>query len=80
MGELLVLRPSAKIDGRFLLFRILDHVFMSIVDGSTYGAKMPRANWEFIGNLKIPVPPFSEQHAVANSLYQKTAQIAMLNK
>ena len=78
VGELLVLRPSVEIDGKFLLYRILENGFMSIVDGSTYGAKMPRASWDFIGDLKIPVPPFPEQSAIADFLDRKTAQIDAL--
>jgi type I restriction enzyme S subunit len=78
VSELLVLRPREDIDNRYLFYRLLESKFISVVDGSTYGAKMPRANWDFIGELKIPVPPFSEQQAIADFLTRKTTQIDML--
>jgi len=78
VSELLVLRPREDLDKRYLFYRLLETKFISVVDGSTYGAKMPRANWDFIGNLKIPVPPLSEQQAIADFLDYKTAQIDRL--
>lgn len=39
-----------------------------INDSSTYGSKMPRANSNFIGNLKIAIPPLSEQQEIADYL------------
>ncbi|EHF5078570.1 restriction endonuclease subunit S, partial [Campylobacter jejuni] len=42
---------------------------------STYGTKMPRANWEFIGNLKIPLPPLKEQEQIANFLDSEISKI-----
>ena len=78
VGELLVLRPTNQLNNRFLLYRLLSDDFISIVDGSTYGAKMPRASWEFIGNLKIPAPSLAEQQAIADYLDRKTAVIDSL--
>ncbi len=51
--ELLVLRPK-KVARGFLFYHCLTDRFIRIVDSSTYGAKMPRANWDFIGNLPRP--------------------------
>lgn len=39
---------------------------------------MPRANWEFIGNLKIPLPPLKEQEQIANFLDKKCEKIDLL--
>src|SRR5690242_9475001 len=41
VSELLVLRPREDIDSRYLFYRLLESRFISVVDGSTYGAKMP---------------------------------------
>lgn len=49
--------------------------FISLVDASTYGSKMPRASAEFIGLQRIPLPSPEEQTAIAQFLDQKTAQI-----
>jgi type I restriction enzyme S subunit len=36
---------------------------------------MPRASADFIGNLKIPVPPFSEQTAIVSFIESQSAKI-----
>ncbi|HIG73525.1 MAG TPA: restriction endonuclease subunit S [Bacteroidetes bacterium] len=78
VGELLVLRPQDGVDSRFLFYRMLSADFISVVDGSTYGAKMPRANWDFVGNLGIPLPPLDEQRQLAAYLDRKTAEVDAL--
>src|SRR5680860_243543 len=72
-GELLVLRPKA-VEQKFLLDYVLNPDFVTIVDSSTYGAKMPRANWDFIGNLPALIPPLVEQKAIAAFLDRETAR------
>ena len=76
-GELLVLRPRA-VAQKFLLDYVLNPDFISVVDSSTYGAKMPRANWNFIGNLPALVPPPDEQRAIGAFLDRETARIDAL--
>ena len=53
-------------------------MFISVVDGSTYGAKMPRANWGFISNLKIAIPCLEEQTQIANYLDYTAGKIDSL--
>lgn len=76
-GELLVLRPKA-VKQKFLLNYVLNSDFVAIVDSSTYGAKMPRANWEFIGNLPALIPPMDEQQTIESFLDRETARIDAL--
>lgn len=62
VSEILVLTPNSDlITNEFLFQRILTKGFIDIVDGSTYGAKMPRAGWDFIGNMRIAYPPTIEE-------------------
>lgn len=63
---------------RFLLHLLLSGGFVSLVDSSTYGAKMPRANWDFIGDMALPLPPMDEQKAISAFLDHETAQIDAL--
>ena len=49
--------------------------FISKVDGSTYGAQLPRASWDFIGNVEVPCPSIPTQKAIADFLDRKTASI-----
>lgn len=45
---------------------MLSNGFISVVDASTYGSKMPRASSDFIGNLNIVNPPFEEQIKISS--------------
>jgi restriction endonuclease S subunit len=75
--ELLVLR-GADLDRRALLYSLLADGFIKLVDSSTYGSKMPRASWEFIGDCEIPVASPNEQRAIADFLDRETAKIDTL--
>ncbi|MBL7894831.1 MAG: restriction endonuclease subunit S [Bacteroidia bacterium] len=76
VGELLVLTPNAEyFTSEFLFQRLMTSEFIDIVNSSTYGAKMPRASWNFIGNLKIPIPPIEEQKQIVSHIKTETATI-----
>ena len=76
VGELLVFTPIAGLITKEYLFqRLMTPAFIEAVNGSTYGAKMPRANWDFIGNLKIGIPPFQEQNEIINFINNETQLI-----
>ncbi len=76
VGDFHVMRPTMKsLNGRYALYLILNHGIISIIDGSTFGAKMPRVSWDFMGNIRLPVPPLDEQQAIASFLDRKTAEI-----
>ena len=77
-SELLVLRPRSGIEGRFLLHLLLTKGFISSVDSSTYGAKMPRANWNDVISCVLPVPSLKEQRAIAGFLDREAAKIDTL--
>ncbi|EFR8040616.1 restriction endonuclease subunit S [Campylobacter jejuni] len=74
VSEFLVLKIKSE-SNKFIKFLMLSSLFIDIVDSSTYGTKMPRANWEFIGNLKIPLPPLKEQEQIANFLDSEISKI-----
>ncbi|WP_275315262.1 restriction endonuclease subunit S [Tenacibaculum bernardetii] len=72
VGELLVLRPEKKICPNFLYRRLSSEMIITIVDGSTYGTKMPRASWDkFISNIQIGVPPREEQEQISDYIETK---------
>jgi restriction endonuclease S subunit len=73
-SELIVLR-SEELDRHFLLYTLLSDGFIKLVNSSTYGSKMPRANWEFIGGMYTPVPPIEEQRAIARFLDEETEKM-----
>lgn len=54
---------------------LLSDMFIQIVNASTYGAKMPRASSDFIGNLEIPIPLLEEQIAIVQETKTQSAKI-----
>ena len=75
--ELLVLE-SVDLDRRYLLYSLLSDGFIKLVDSSTYGSKMPRANWDYIGNCLLPIAPRPEQQKIADFLDQETRRLDRL--
>lgn len=73
-GELAVIKEYNG-DIRYLFYYMLSDGFLKMVDTSTYGAKMPRASWDYIKNLQIPVMRKSEQQTIADFLDKECAQI-----
>ncbi len=54
---------------------LLSHSFITMVDASTYGAKMPRASSDWIGNRYIPVPKLDEQIEIVKHIETQTTKI-----
>lgn len=82
VNEILVLSPNQENwYSEFLKHRMLASDFIGIVDNSTYGAKMPRASWNFIGGLKISCPPKNEQIIISESIKRGHEEINdLINK
>ena len=72
--ELLALRTQEYLPG-YLRYLCISKSFINAVDGSTFGSKMPRADWSFIGNLDTPIPTKDEQNRIVIVLDQKTLEI-----
>jgi len=76
VSELLVLRrKNSNVLPKYLLYFLLSKPTIDLINASTYGAKMPRANWSFIGNLLLPLPPMEEQKAITCYLDEKLEHI-----
>ena len=75
--EFLVMQP-VEVESRFLRYLCLWRDFVDAVDASTFGSKMPRADWDFIGNMPVPVPDWPTQQAIADYLHRETARIDAL--
>lgn len=63
---------------KFLNYYTLTDEFINQVDSSTYGSKMPRASWDFISLMGVPVPLCNESEVIANFLDHETARIDTL--
>ena len=76
--EFLVMQPL-KFDPRLLHYICLSPEFVDRVNASTFGSKMPRADWDCIGNLPIPIPDLDKQSAIVGYLDKEIGKLdAML--
>ncbi|WOQ68723.1 hypothetical protein RYJ27_08335 [Microbacterium limosum] len=76
VGDFHVYRPlPERMTSRYLSYLVLSEPFLEPVIASVSGAKMPRADWNEVRNVKVWVPSLSEQQAIADYLDRETAQI-----
>ena len=76
VGEFLVLRPRACVMSPGYLEQLMrSKLVIDAINASTFGAKMPRADWQFIGGMVQPVPPLAEQAAIVAYLDKQTAAV-----
>lgn len=75
VGEFLVLRINELVNPQFLAMLLRSKKIIDLITSSTYGAKMPRADWGFIGSVFIGIPPIKEQLTIFSSINQETALI-----
>jgi len=76
--EALVLRAYEELLPEYLRYFLVAPVTIENINSSTYGSKMPRASWDFIGNQLQPLPPLTQQQKIAAFLDRKTAEIDTL--
>ena len=67
-----------EIESRFLRYVFLWRYFVDAVDASTFGSRMPRAEWDFIGKIPVPFPKWDRQCAIADYLDLETARLDAL--
>ena len=69
VGEFLVLRPrGCTMLPDYLKWLLRTKPVINAINASTYGTKMPRTNWQFIGGMKQLLPPLPEQEAIVRYL------------
>lgn len=64
VGDIFTIRPGDRISGEYLRNVLLTPQVISMLDGSTFGSKMPRVGWDFMSSLRIPIPPVEETEAI----------------
>ena len=76
VGEFLVLRPREDVLlPEYLWMLLRSPTVIDVISASSFGAKMPRTDWRFVGGMRLPLPPPDEQAAIAEYLDEKTAVI-----
>ena len=78
VGDFHVMRPTTNTVGRFAQYQILNREFIAIIDSSTFGAKMPRVSWDFMGSIVLATPPIPEQQTIATFLGNETTKLDTL--
>jgi type I restriction enzyme S subunit len=48
---------------------------IDLINSSTDGAKMPRADWTFIGNVRLPFPSLGEQEEILSYIARETKDL-----
>ena len=76
VNEILVFTPNENIlNNDYLYYLCSSSEFIKIVDSSTYGSKMPRAEWDFIGKMEVPIPKIETQKEIVNYIEKNTRKI-----
>lgn len=74
-SEFFVIRPFERDMSDYLKYLFLSDQFIHCVNASTYGAKMPRVNWDYFGNILIPVPEAKHALKISRFLDKETSKI-----
>lgn len=78
IGDFHVMRPKSTSLQGFLSKLMLTDNYISEVNSSTYGSKMPRASWEFTSSILIPIPLETEQKLIDAFLDKELGKIELL--
>lgn len=69
VGEFLVLRlRTHALTATYAEHLLRSKPIIDAVNSNTFGAKMPRADWGFVGGMLVPLPPLPEQRAIVRYL------------
>ena len=76
VSEFLVLRSRKKLVLPVYLEQLLRcKRVIDLINSSTAGAKMPRADWTFIGNVRLAIPPVDEQQNILSFIALETKDL-----
>lgn len=77
--EALVIRPHS-IEPRYLKYFLLSPLVMGSIGSATFGSKMPRADWQYIGNMFVPELSIEQQSEIADYLDHEMSAIIGLEE
>ncbi len=76
VGEYLVLRPRvSNATAPYVEQLLRSKPIIDAINSSTFGAKMPRADWQFVGGMAVTLPPLPEQSAIVRFVDDSTVNI-----
>ena len=74
-SELIIYECDKKTNPTYLRYRLLSNGYIDYVNSLTEGVKMPRADPVLLSNIKLPLPPLSEQLQISSYLDKSTSKI-----
>ena len=66
--EALILRSGSEVVPAFLKYYLVSDLLIDVINSSSYGTKMPRASWNFMGRLPMVLPTIEIQNDIVNYL------------
>jgi type I restriction enzyme S subunit len=66
--DIWAVKAKPGIDQRFLFYRMASQEFIDKSMGASTGTRMPRADWGYLSNWEIPIPPIYQQRKIASIL------------
>ena len=63
--DIWAVRAKNGVDQGFLFYRMASQEFVDKSMGASTGTRMPRADWGFLSQWEMPLPPLAEQKAIA---------------
>ncbi len=76
VGDFHVYRPNESlVTERYLAYLVLSEPFLEPVIASANGARMPRADWREVRNIRVWIPSIAQQRGIVNHLDRETAHI-----
>ncbi len=75
-SELMVLRPTSRINPRWLAYVVQSTPFVDFTVATAKGVKMPRTSPEEVGDYSLHLPDLDEQEQLANFLDRETQRIS----
>jgi type I restriction enzyme, S subunit len=79
--ELLVLRPDrSRIEPHFLHYIVRNARFAAWAQATSKGTKMPRTDFDALGQYEVELPSLDEQRRIADFLDQEVAKLDELNR
>jgi type I restriction enzyme S subunit len=78
--DIWVVEPKEENDKDFLFYFFANKEFVDISYASSSGTRMPRADWNYMGNTLWDFPKYKEQQAIAEVLSSLDAKIDLLHR
>lgn len=66
--EIVPLLPTAEADRSYLAFFLRSRRVVELISARTAGARMPRADMDYVFSLPVPLPPLQEQRRIIDLL------------